>query len=322
VTEQTLGRAELRAIINAIPTMAWSAGADGSCDSLNQRSLDYTGLSAEQALGFAWSVVIHPEDAKGLLEYWQAALAAGTHVDVEARMRRLDGVYRWFLFRADPLRDESGQIVKWYGTNFDIEDRRRAEDTIRQNEQNLRAIINTIPTLSWSTRPDGYVEFLSQRWLDFTGLSSEQAEGFGWAVAIHPDDAPRLVAYWQAALASGAHVDVEARLRRFDGVYRWLLFRADPLRDASGQIVKWYGTNFDIEDRRRAEEALRASEQSLRQSEQSLRILIDTLPALISVIGPRAELVLINRQMSDYLGRSLDEMKAWQNFLRQRHLRQ
>jgi PAS domain S-box-containing protein len=304
VTDQAWAKAELRAIVNTIPTLAWSANPDGACDFLNQQWLDFTGLTPERALGFGWSHVIHPDDAAGLLEYWQAALAAGTHVDVEARMRRSDGIYRWFLFRADPLRDESGQVVKWYGTNFDIEDRKRAEDEVRGNEQKLRAVINTIPTLSWSTRPDGYVEFLSQRWLDFTGLSEEQAKGFGWAVAIHPDDAPGLVEYWQAALASGTHVDVEARLRRFDGVYRWLLFRANPLRDESGQVIKWYGTNFDIEDRKRAEEALRGSEHNLR-------LIFDTIPALVCTMSAQGELELVNQQTYDYFGISLDELKNW-----------
>jgi len=304
VTDQARAKAELRAIINTIPTLAWSANPDGSCDFLNQQWLDFTGLTAEQALGFGWSVVIHRDDASRLLEYWQTALAEGTHVDVEARMRRSDGIYRWFLFRADPLHDESGRIIKWYGTNFDIEDRKRAEDTVRLNERNLRSIINTIPTLSWSTGPDGYVEFLSQRWLDFTGLSAEQAAGFGWSVVIHPDDARGLVEYWQSALAAGTHVDVEARMRSSDGTYRWFLFRADPLRDESGQIIQWYGTNFDIEDRKRAEEALRASEHNLR-------LIFDTIPALVCTMSAQGELEFVNEQTYDYFGIPLDELKDW-----------
>jgi PAS domain S-box-containing protein len=294
----------LRAIINTIPTLSWSTRPDGYVEFLSARWLGFTGLTEEQALGFGWAVAIYPQDAQRLLEYWQSALESGTDVDVEARLRRFDGVYRWFLFRASPLRDESGEIVKWYGTNVEIEDRKRADEAVRASERNLRAIINTIPTLSWSTRPDGYVEFLSERWLGFTGLTEEQALGFGWAVAIYPQDAQPLLEYWQSALNSGTDVDVEARLRRFDGVYRWFLFRASPLRDESGKIVKWYGTNVDIEDRKQADEALRASERNLRS-------IINSIPELAWSTAPDGYCDFVNQRWLDFTGCSLEQVLGW-----------
>jgi PAS domain S-box-containing protein len=124
-------------------------------------------------------------------------------------------------------------------------------------------IINTIPALAWSTRPDGAAEFFNQRWLDYTGLASEQAEGWGWKVAIHPDDLDRMLSYWCAAIATGEPAEIEGRLRRSDGEFRWFLFRANAVRDESGAIVKWYGTNTDIDDRKRAEERVRRSEAFL-----------------------------------------------------------
>lgn len=262
---------DLIRIINTIPTTAWSTLPDGYCDFLSDRLLDYAGFTYEEAVGWRWAAAIHPDDTAGLQEVWLKALASGTPVNTEARMRRYDGVYRWFLFLAKPFRDESGTIVKWYGTNVDIEDRKLADQALRASERALNLIINTIPMLAWSTDPTGFVEFLNQRWLDFTGLSAEQANGFGWSVAIHPDDAKGLLDYWQAALASGKDVDVEARLRRFDGQYRWFLFRASPLRDESGKIVKWYGTNVDIEDRKRADEELRRSEAFLAEGQRLSR---------------------------------------------------
>jgi PAS domain S-box-containing protein len=259
---------DLIQIINTIPTTAWATRPDGFCEFLSDRWLDYAGYTYEQAVGWRWADVIHPDDAPGLQEHWLSCLATGTPVNAEARMRRFDGVYRWFLFLAKPLRDKSGNIVKWYGTNVDIEDRKQADHALRANERTLYLIINTIPMLAWSTDPTGFVEFLNQRWLDFTGLSAEEASGFGWSVAIHPDDAKGLIDYWQAALTSGKEVDVEARLRRFDGQYRWFLFRASPLRDDSGNIIKWYGTNVDIEDRKRADEELRRSEAFLAEGQR------------------------------------------------------
>src|SRR6185312_509212 len=126
-------------------------------------------------------------------------------------------------------------------------------------------IINTIPTFAGTAQPDGYCDFLNQRWLDYTGLTAEQAAGWGWGETIHPDDRQRIIEYWQSCLVAGVSAEAEARMRRFDGAYRWFLIRASPLRDDSGKIVKWYGATIDIEDRKRVEEALRASELSWRQ---------------------------------------------------------
>src|SRR6266481_2378896 len=142
-------------------------------------------------------------------------------------------------------------------------DESMAEDALRRGEDYLRLTIDTIPVLAWCTRPDGSNEFLNQRWLDYTGLTIEEAQGWGWKVAIHPDDLPRLLDVWKELLASGKPGELEARLQRADGVYRWFLFRVEPLREGQGTIVKWYGTNTDIDDRKRAEALLAGENQIL-----------------------------------------------------------
>jgi PAS domain S-box-containing protein len=274
--EKTLAEARsaeawLRRIIDTIPIQAHCNLPDGTNEFSNKRWQEYTGLSSEESSGWGWQAAYHPEDLPRVLQKWRALLAAGEAGGIQARLRRHDGVFRWFQFRSEPLRDETGKIVRWYGAQFDIEDLKQAEEALRASERTLNLIINTIPMLAWSTDPTGSVEFLNKRWLEFTGLSAEQASGFGWSVAIHPDDAKGLLDYWQAALASGTNVDVEARMRRFDGQYRWFLFRASPLRDESGKIVKWYGTNVDIEDRKRADEELRRSEAFLAEGQRLSR---------------------------------------------------
>ena len=145
----------------------------------------------------------------------------------------------------------------------DISEKKRAEEALLASERKLGLIINTMPVLAWSALPDGTVEFFNQRWLDYTGLSPEQAHGSGWAQAVHDDDLGRMTEYWQSMIASGGPGEIEARFRRLDGDYRWFLFRADPLRDELGGIIKWYGTNTDIDDRKRAEEALRNTQAEL-----------------------------------------------------------
>src|SRR3989442_13631784 len=117
----------------------------------------------------------------------------------------------------------------------------------------VRVVVDTISPLAWSARSDGSADFFNQRWLDYTGLSAERARDWGWTVALHSDDLNGLVDYWRSVLASGEPGEIEGRLRRFDGVYRWFLFRATPSFDNDGRVVKWFGTNTDIEDRKRAE---------------------------------------------------------------------
>ncbi|MBV9340023.1 MAG: PAS domain-containing protein [Acidobacteria bacterium] len=145
---------------------------------------------------------------------------------------------------------------------------KKTEEALQSSERNLAAIINTIPTAAWTTRPDGYCDFLNQVWLDYAGMTAAQAQGWGWSEAIHPDDRKKLVEEWQSSLVAGTPVDTEARIRGFDAAYRRFLIRANPLKDESGNILKWYGTCLDIEDRKRAEEKLRRSEAFLAEAQR------------------------------------------------------
>src|SRR5262245_26271156 len=232
---------KLRQVIDAIPALAWCNLPDGPNEFLNKGWHEYTGLSPEQSHGWGWQAAFHPEDLPPLMESWLKMLASGESDQIEARLRRHDGVYKWFLIRAEPFRDESGKILRWYGTSTDIDDRKRAEEALLSNERNLNLIINTMPTLAWAALPDGSVDFVNQRWIAYTGLSPEQATGWGWAEAIHPDDLNNLAGYWQSIRQTGEPGEIEARFRRFDGEYRWFLFRARPLRDEAGTILRWYG---------------------------------------------------------------------------------
>ena len=152
--------------------------------------------------------------------------------------------------------------------------------------EDIRLVVDTIPGLVWSTRPDGSAEFFNQRWLEYTGLSAEQALDWGWKVAIHPDDLPRMLETFHEALNLGRSFDVEGRFRRWDGEFRWFLFRGSPLLDGSGKVVKWYGTNTDLEDRKRAEDAL-------RDSEQSFRLIVDGIAGLVAIMSTTGEVELI-----------------------------
>ena len=154
---------------------------------------------------------------------------------------------------------------------------RSALDEIRESEATLRQTIDTIPTLAWCTLPDGFPVFLNQRWHEYTGLTSQESEGWGWQVTIHTEDLQQLMDAWRKILASGDLGEIEARLRRHDGEYRWFLFRIAPFRDQFGYIVKWYGTNTDIDDLKRAQ-------AKLCQEEEELRRITDAIPQAIIVL--------------------------------------
>jgi PAS domain S-box-containing protein len=178
---------------------------------------------------------------------------------------------------------QSQQFTNAGSTAQEVTEGTKIEEALKRSQEYLRLTIDTIPTLAWCSRPDGSNEFLNQRWLDYTGLSIEAARDWGWKAVIHTEDLPRLLYVWQTVLASGEAGEFEARLRRFDGVYRWFLFRAEPLFDETGNIVKWYGTNTDIDDRKWAEAVLGAEKKILEliTGNNSLGTILEALCRLV-----------------------------------------
>jgi len=287
--EAKKSEAELRKIIDTIPTLAWCSLPDGSKEFFNQRWHGYTGLSPEEAQGWGWKVTIHPEDVGHVTDKWRTCLAAGEPGEVEGRLRRCDGAYRWFLFRAEPLRDELGHVVKWYGTDTDIEDLKRAEERLRQDEKELRQIIDAIPQTVVVLGPDGRTLYANQAMLDYTGLTLEEVMAADFRARVyHPDDVERLHDERQEALARGLPFANEQRARRHDGQYRWCLIQYNPLRDEQGQILRWYATGTDIEDRKQAEERTRKENLALREEiDQSSMFeeIVGSSPALRTVLA-------------------------------------
>jgi len=461
-----------RLLVDTIPTLAWSARSDGSADFFNQRWLDYTGLSAEQALDWGWTVAVHADDLKALVDYWRSVLASGEPGEIEGRLRQFDGAYRWFLFRATPSFDSDARIVKWFGTNTDIEDRKRAEcllagenhvlemtaqgnslepilealcqvveenasgclcsvilidpngSTIQQavapslpssyndrfrgilvdreggpcteaarrkkqvivsdvasetrwdrygwrtaalahglkacwstailasnglvsgtfaiywreprapseydqkiieqithlaavaierkrneaalqeSEQRFRRIVDTVPGFVCTLSAAGEVELVNRQVLEYFGKTTEELKNWGTSNVVHPDDLARVFDAWTRSVETGQPYVLELRHRRADGVYRWFQSRALPTRDAEGRITGWYMLLTDIDDRKRAEDALRANEQNLRQ-------IVDSIPGFVSTANAAGEVELVNRQVLEYFGKTTEELKNW-----------
>jgi PAS domain S-box-containing protein len=268
----------LREAVETIPALTFTTLPDGSNTFVNKRWTEYTGLSVEKTSGAGWQSAIHPEDLARHSEKWRISVTTGQPFEDEARFRRAaDGEYRWFLVRGVPLRDRHAKIVRWYGTLTDIEDRKHAEEALhrseaelRRREKELRDVIDTIPAMVWCTLPDGSNTYVNKRFVEYTGSSAEQTAGSGWKALVHPDDLERHASKWREAVATGKPHENEVRSRRSDGQYRWQLDRGVPLRDAAGNIVKWYGVTTDIEDRKRAEEALQLVSGDLQDSKAKL----------------------------------------------------
>jgi PAS domain S-box-containing protein len=286
---------ELTQVVDALPGLGWTALPDGRAEFLNQRWLDYTGLSAAEATGPGWLEAIHPDDRKSLGDYWQSCVSSGAPGDTEARMRRYDGAYRWFLFRASPLRDAGGNISRWFGTNIDIEERRRNEEALRARELSWRQIVDNVPGLVATMGAMGEVEFLNRQTLEYFGKTNEQLKDWSLIGAVHPDDLHRVIEGRARAIETGDAYDIEHRCRRADGVYRWFQVRGLPVRDAEGTITAWYLLLTDIEDRKKAEEALRSNAQNLS-------LIINTIPTFIHVLATDGSVLYVNQAVLDYSG--------------------
>jgi PAS domain S-box-containing protein len=248
---------ELRTLVDAIPAYVGTALPDGSVDFMSQSWLNYTGLSKEQGMGWGWERAIHPEDSDRVLVNWRNALAAGTPVEHEVRFRRADGCYQWFLNRCLPLRDDEGNIIKWYATNTNIDELKQTECALQAQEKELAGIIETIPSMLWSASPTGEVTHISKRLREYTGFSLEDFLNLGWKRIIHPDDFEETSKAFSRAIQTGGSYCATHRLRQRDGEYRWYHAAGEPLRDSDGGIIQWYGLSIDIDERKRAEDHLR-----------------------------------------------------------------
>jgi PAS domain S-box-containing protein len=258
---------ESRLVMDSIPGMVGLLTTTGQVEALNRQLLEYFGQTLEEMRHWGTNGTVHPEDLPHVVEVFSRSIATERPYEILQRFRRSDGVYRWFENRGFPLRDAEGHVARWCVLLTDIDDRKHAEEALAASERDLKLTIDTMPVLAWSTRPDGWADFFNQHYLDFTGLSVEQASGWGWTVALHPDDRDGLATTWMGLMAAEVSGEAEARLRRHDGEYRWFLFRASPLRDESSAIVKWYGVNTDIEDRKRAEIELRRAYDSFAEAQ-------------------------------------------------------
>jgi PAS domain S-box-containing protein len=281
-----------RSTANAAPVMIWMSGRDRQSNWFNQRWLDFVGRSMEQEIGDGWCDNLHPADFDRTLDTYHAAFEARRPYEMEYRLQRDDGAWRWLLERGTPNFGPNGEFEGFIGTCIDITEHRETVEQLRESRARFKTLAESLPQMIWTCLRDGYCDYLSRQWLDYTGRSESQQLGTGWLEQVHPDDRVKVQMEWARVVGSGDTYDVSFRIRRFDGAYRWFKTRAVPLRDPAGRILKWFGSNTDIED-------FVLSERKLKVQVERLQLLDRTTHA----IGAHQELP----KVFDVVLRSLEE---------------
>ena len=303
VTDQVVARkkveeseARFRNMADHAPVMLWVTDPSGACVYLNRQWFEYTGQPRDQALGDGWFAALHPDDVERVRANFRAANEMQVPFRTEYRLRQWEGEYRWFIDSAMPRFDGTGEFVGYIGSVIDIEDRRRAEQALRESERQFRAVVENLPGLAWSALPDGHFDYFNRRWAEYTGRAPEMMEGWGWQVVHDPEVLPRVLERWTHSLATGDSFEMEFPLRGADGVFRWFLARVQPLRDSEGRIVRWFGVATNVDEQQRQATALRdalaARDTFLSVASHELRTPLTPLSLKLEMLAREARAAL------------------------------
>lgn len=244
----------LRAVADLVPELLWRADDKGQADWFNKRWFDYTGHRADGPIGMGWLEALHPDDRAVTRTAWGIAVASGKPFQHEHRIRDQAGQYRWFLVRAEPLRDDKGRIIRWFAAGTDIHDQRLALEALQRSESRFRTLVEGMPQLVWRAVGQGEWTWSSPQWSEFTGQDKAGSLGLGWLDAFHPEDQAAARDAWTRAQQSGS-VEIEGRMcHAADKRFRHFRTRALPVRDQAGTVLEWLGTSTDVDDIRQLQE--------------------------------------------------------------------
>jgi PAS domain S-box-containing protein len=259
--ELQASESQFRTLANSIPQLAWIAEPDGSVFWYNQRWYEYTATSLEEMRGIGWQKVVHPEHAARVVAGIERSWASGDPWEDTFPLRGQDGEYRWFLSRALPIRETSGRIVRWFGTNTDITEQKRAQERVSESERRFRTMADKAPVMIWISGPDKLRSYFNKPWLEFAGRTLVQEVGDGWMEGVHPDDLERCWQTYSTSFDERLPFSMEYRLRRADGEYRWIIDNGVPLIGPDQSFSGYIGGCIDMTERKLTEDALVRSEK-------------------------------------------------------------
>jgi PAS domain S-box-containing protein len=257
---------QLKLFTENLPAVLFKAAPDGSIVYINQKGIEYSGRTLEELQRKGWIDLIHPDDFEETSSLWNQLLTKNVGYDTVNRFMCADGQYRWFHTSVAPYRDNTGKTIAFHGIMLDTTAQKAAEHALQQSEHQMQRMMDTVPSSLYSTAPDGKYTFVNKKARDYLGMALDQIQGWGWVGATHPEEQEYVVKEFKKALATGSSYINEHRIRRADGIYRWHLSRAEPLRDEDGQIVQWFGVAIDIDERKRAEDHLRETRVKLARA--------------------------------------------------------
>ncbi len=294
---------ELRLLADTIPTLVWTAGPEGDIEYVNKRVLEYLGATPDEILGNGWVEKLHPDDVAFKTSTWVANLESRTAHDVVCRFRGADGQYRWFAVSGAPLKAADGRVLRWYGVMIDIDDRRKAEEAIRESEAKFRDYAETASDWFWEIGPDYKFTLLTEN-----AFGTHAADRIGtacWDRALDLETEPEKWRLLRETLDSRkAFRDFVYRGLSGDGAPMYVRASGKPVFDAHGEFHGYRGTGTDVTAITRAQEALRESERSSRSA-------IDGIAGLIVILAPNGEVETVNRQVFQYFGQALDWLRNW-----------
>ncbi len=266
---------DYRLLAESIPNLAWIADPNGFVYWYNQRWFDYTGTTLADVQGLGWQALHDPAILPEVMDRFLASIQNGQPFEMIFPLRGADGIYRPFLTRMLPLKDDNGNVLRWFGTNTDVSEQLRTTTALRESEQRFRTATEAISGILWTNNAAGQMEGEQPGWSAFTGQTFADYQGYGWSKAVHPDDAQPTIDAWEAAVRDRRLFAFEHRVRRHDGHYRLCSIRALPVLDDHGAIREWVGVHTDITDDRRLQQHLVAADDALHLSEGSLRIAVE-----------------------------------------------
>ncbi|MEO7698065.1 MAG: CheR family methyltransferase [Opitutus sp.] len=293
-----------RAIGESIDYGVWTCDAEGRNTYASESFLKLVGLTQEQCSNFGWGEVLHPDDLKRTLAAWQECVRTRGTWDIEHRFRGVDGQWHPALARGVPVLNDDGEVTGWAGINLDIARQKQVEQALRESEDRFRVAAQAVSSLIWTNSADGRMEGEQPGWGNFTGQSPEEYQGYGWAKAVHPDDAQATIDGWNLAVAEKRMFEFEHRVRHRDGEWRTFAIRALPILHRDGQIKEWVGVHTDITEQRR-------NEAALREGEERFRTLADNISQLAWMADAAGAIFWYNRRWFDYTGTTLNDMTGW-----------